>query len=232
MKASELKNERKHPSVIKSTTSACFKAEVVRCSSNREKVVNGKKNHLSPLTLISLIPLLCIWSSEQTKYESPQLIKDPVSGFCHCAYHTCSAGYKMCWFTGNWRSVGGSGIRLVSMNVCVCACACVCVCVCPCVPAAFVFLSQFSIPALRGECFLWVPLLFFNIYLTFCLSSDYWNDCKLVWNNRLLQSFVSEKIWWRVSKILYYKWFSFYFCTYVLCTAVNCIPEMVIKDVL
>ena len=129
MKASELKNERKHPSVIKSTTSACFKAEVVRCSSNREKVVNGKKNHLSPLTLISLIPLLCIWSSEQTKYESPQLIKDPVSGFCHCAYHTCSAGYKMCWFTGNWRSVGGSGIRLVSMNVCACACVCVCVCV-------------------------------------------------------------------------------------------------------
>lgn len=68
-----------------------------------------------------------------------------------------------------------------------------CECMCPCVLAAFVFLSQFYIPALRGECFLWVPLLFLNIYLTFCLSSDYWNDCKLVWNNRLLQSFVSEK---------------------------------------
>ena len=131
---------------------------------------------------------------------------------------------------GLWEDLGSD--LWVWMCVCVRVRVYVCVCVCPCVPAAFVFLSQFSIPALRGECFLWVPLLFFNIYLTFCLSSDYWNDCKLVWNNRLLQSFVSEKIWWRVSKILYYKWFSFYFCTYVLCTAVNCIPEMVIKDVL
>lgn len=91
------------------------------------------------------------------------------------------------WF---WKSTGGlwenAGSDLcVWVNVCASAR--------PCVLAAFVFLSQFYIPALRGECFLWVPLLFFNIYLTFCLSSDYWNDCKLVWNNRLLQSFVSEK---------------------------------------
>lgn len=142
--------------------------------------------HLSTFNPYFLIPSLCIWSFEWTRYVLP-----PASGFCHCAYHTCSAGFKMCWFTGNWRSVGRSGIRCVC--VCVCMCVWECVSVCPCVPAAFVFLSQFSIPALRGECFLWVPLLFFNIYLTFCLSSDYWNDCKLVWNNRLLQSFVSEK---------------------------------------
>lgn len=137
-----------------------------------------------------------------------------------CFSHTCSAVFTC---------VGsqGAGCR---QNV---GSVCVCLCVCPCVPPAFVFLSQFYIPALRGECFLWDPLLFFNIYLTFCLSSDYWNDCKLVWNNRLLQSFVSgKKIWWWLSEILYYKWFSFYFCTYVLCTAVNCIPEMIIKDVL
>lgn len=93
--------------------------------------------------------------------------------------------FYMCRFTGSWT--------LTECGISVCICVHVCVCVCPCVPPAFVFLSQFYIPALRGECFLWVPLLFFNIYLTFCLSSDYWNDCKLVWNNRLLQSFVSGK---------------------------------------
>lgn len=49
---------------------------------------------------------------------------------------------------GLWEDLGS--------DVCVCLYVCVrvCECVCPCVPAAFVFLSQFSIPALRGECFL------------------------------------------------------------------------------
>ncbi len=53
---------------------------------------------------------------------------------------------------GLWKDLGSD----LCMFVCVCVYLCVCVraCVCPCVPAAFVFLSQFSIPALRGECFL------------------------------------------------------------------------------
>lgn len=72
-------------------------------------------------------------------------IKNPVSGFCNCAHIIPIQLVLNCVGSqGNWRSVGGSGIRLVRVRVCVC----------PCVPAAFVFLSQFSIPALRGECFL------------------------------------------------------------------------------
>lgn len=92
--------------------------------------------------------------------------------------------YPLSWF---WKSVGSQGI-----------CGLLCVCLCPCVPAAFVFLSVFY-SCTERRVFPLSPPPLFNIYLTFCLSSDYWNDCKLVWNNRLLQSFVSEKIWW-VSK--------------------------------
>lgn len=78
---------------------------------------------------------------------------------------------------GLWGNVGSD-----------CVCACVLVCWQPlCFSLSCIFLHWGESASSES------PLLFFNIYLTFCLSSDYWNDCKLVWNNRLLQSFVFEK---------------------------------------
>lgn len=102
--------------------------------------------------------------------------------------------------------------------------------ICVCVRArvrARVFISQFSIPALRGECFLWVPLLFW----TYTSPSALVPIIEMIVNEFETANF--SNCFWKnmTSEILYYKWFSFYFCTYVLCTAVNC-PEMIIKDVL
>lgn len=154
----------------------------------KNKQTKNRKQYFHFLSLPPF-PLLCVWSSVWT---------DSCVGSILWSNHTdgfqpLRSSHLIGWF-GNvlvHRELEVCGRTWD--QTCMCACVRVSVSVCPCVLAAFVFLSQFYIPALRGECFLWVPLLFFNIYLTFCLSSDYWNDCKLVWNNRLLQSFVSEK---------------------------------------
>lgn len=57
-------------------------------------------------------------ASERNGYVLVQWSWIQCLDFCHCAYHTCSTSFKMCWFTGNQRSDGWFGVRLVCVPVC------------------------------------------------------------------------------------------------------------------
>lgn len=142
---------------------------------------------------LSNFGLMLLWSRKVVKHQNvvhggrnPFSTLLPEFLVVHVGFRWTCRVFPFDWDCAASQGAGGLWADLGS-DVCVCVRVCVPVCR---QPLCFLL---FSIPALRGECFLRVPLLFLNIYLTFCLSSDYWNDCKLVWNNRLLQSFVSEK---------------------------------------
>lgn len=86
--------------------------------------------------------------------------------------------------------------------------------------------SWFCTPALRGVSFHLCPFSLLTYTSPSALVLICYDDCKIVdfCNHLFLKN-------WRgyVRLLIYWKCFSFYFCTYVLCTAFYCIPEIPIN---
>lgn len=105
-------------------------------------------------------------------------------------------------------------------------------CMCVCVRVCMQHLCSFSVlySCTEGRTPPQIPLLFSNIYLTFCLSSNLlrWLYDLLETTNFLPIILFSEKRKRENSNILR-KCFLLFLYVYVLCTAANCITEMKIK---
>lgn len=87
------------------------------------------------------------WSSEWVSFVLPSLSRILFLGFISfCIYYIVFIVYYF-----------GKYLVHRETEVIICVCVFVCLHMSQCVPAAFVFPSQFSIPALRGECFLLSP---------------------------------------------------------------------------
>lgn len=124
--------------------------------------------HISDLFILRWIEF-CMVFNAKCQMEMLYLDVRPsnLSAYTETAIsHVSSTSFFVLYFVSSFEMAPFAACEMIVRGG-----ACVCVCVCPRTYAAFVF-PQLCIPALRGRRPLQIPLLFSNIYLTFCLSSN------------------------------------------------------------